>query len=58
MGTRSQVNFRTDPEIDGMIEDIKQDIFNKTNIDMSTTQLFYKLIADAWEKCDTKNTTK
>lgn len=44
----TKISFNLDPEQEGMIEDLKQDFFNKTSVDLTTTKLLVKLIYDAW----------
>lgn len=37
------------------IEDLKQDFFEKNQVDITTTQLFRKLLFDAWDNIQQKN---
>lgn len=47
-----KISFNIDTEQEGMLEELKQDFFNKTQVDLTNSQLLTKLIYDAWEQID------
>lgn len=49
------ISIKLDLEQQHYIEDLKQDFFEKNQVDITTTQLFKKLLFDAWDNIQQKN---
>lgn len=49
------ISIKLDLEQQHYIEDLKQNFFEKNQVDITTTQLFRKLLFDAWDNIQQKN---
>lgn len=49
------ISIKLDQEQLQYIEDLKQHFFENNQVDITTTQLFRKLIFDAWDNIQQKN---
>lgn len=49
------ISIKLDQEQLQYLEDLKQNFFEKNQVDITTTQLFRKLLFDAWDSIQQKN---